>query len=473
MKRVPDPPASFASNNAGLAAMVCFGALLGLTLLKFNNPPIMERLVSPPTDVFEFVLDNPWPIRWGYALLALATLLAFLTAKLDLPSPLWLVLLPGVWLFWQLVASFGTIRPDLTYLVLAHFAACVVCFYIGLFCSSNSQSLNWILPGLLCAFLVVLAVGWQQHFGGLEQTRKYFFTYLYPKLKEVPPEYLKKLSSNRIFSTLFYPNALAGAILLLLPVVLQWVWEAKQRFTDGARSFLVAVIGIAALGCLYWSGSKGGWLLMLVLGVLWLLRRPFSKQLKQTLVIALVVVGLIAFFWRYSGFFQKGATSVSARFDYWRAAATSTLAHPLIGTGPGTFSITYQNLKRPESEMARLAHNDYLQQASDSGLPGFLLYTGSIAALLTVTYPRARASQPGAGTPPPHPGAKLEMESPRLHDNPMATSGRESSLWFAVWLGALGWALQSLVEFSLYIPALAWPAFAFLGLLLRRRFRAS
>ena len=34
---------------------------------------------------------------------------------------------------------------------------------------------------------------------------------------------------------------------------------------------------------------------------------------------------------------------------------------------------------------------------------------------------------------------------------------------FAVWLGVLGWSLQSLVEFGLYIPALAWPAFTFLG----------
>jgi hypothetical protein len=39
-----------------------------------------------------------------------------------------------------------------------------------------------------------------------------------------------------------------------------------------------------------------------------------------------------------------------------------------------------------------------------------------------------------------------------------------------LWLGTLGWALQSFVEFGLYLPALAWPAFAFLGCLLRRRF---
>ncbi len=34
-----------------------------------------------------------------------------------------------------------------------------------------------------------------------------------------------------------------------------------------------------------------------------------------------------------------------------------------------------------------------------------------------------------------------------------------------IWLGLLGWAAQCLVEFSLQIPALAWPAFALLGYL--------
>jgi hypothetical protein len=41
-------------------------------------------------------------------------------------------------------------------------------------------------------------------------------------------------------------------------------------------------------------------------------------------------------------------------------------------------------------------------------------------------------------------------------------------LAFAVWLGVLGWALQGLLEFDLYIPALAWPALTLLGWLLGR-----
>src|SRR6185295_19301397 len=152
------------------------------------------------------------------------------------------------------------------------------------------------------------------------------------------------------FSTLFYPNALAGALLLLLPPVLALIWQLRSWMTVGARSFLVAVVAIGALACLYWSGSKGGWLLMLFSGLIILLRQPFSPRLKVALVSAVLVFGLAGFVWKYSGFFQKGATSVGARFDYWRAAVQTVIAHPVVGTGPGTFAIPYARIKQPQSE---------------------------------------------------------------------------------------------------------------------------
>jgi O-antigen ligase len=345
----------------------------------------------------------------------------------------------------------------------------VVCFYVGFFSLAGFRPVAWLWPGLLLGFLIVLAVGWEQHFGGLDQTRQYFFIYIYPRLKEIPPEYLKKISSTRIFSTLFYPNALAGAILLLLPVMLQFIWNARRRFSPAARAFLAGVVGIGALGCLYWSGSKGGWLLMLVLGLIWLLRLPFRRLFKMVLITAVLLGGLAGFFWKYSSFFQKGATSVSARFDYWEAALRTTLAHPVAGTGPGTFSLAYKKVKRPESEMARLAHNDYLEQASDSGLPGFVLYSASIIGLLVFASPKPEKRGPlFAGQPQTH-GSERRDQLGGADAGLSTVSTSEQQLLFALWLGVLGWALQGLMEFGLYIPGLAWPAFTFMGVLLGRR----
>jgi O-antigen ligase len=419
-----------------------FGAFLGLCLLKFGNPPITEKWITAPAGLWELLLSYPWPIAWAYWLLALVGAVGVSVVQRKSAAAWWLVAMPLAWLIWQVLAGTQSVDPELTRPTLKHFAACVVCFYLGYFSLSRVRRVGPFWVGLICGLLVVLAVGWEQQFGGLKETRRYFFLYIYPQLKEVSPEYLKKISSDRIFSTLFYPNTLAGCLLLLLPATLAALWQARQLMTAAARWFLIGLVGIAGLACLYWSGSKGGWLLMLMLGLVALLRLPFNQQLKVVLVTSVLLAGLAGFFWRHSLFFKKGATSVSARFDYWRAAVQTAKDKPLFGTGPGTFAVAYQKLKRPESEMARLVHNDYLEQASDSGLVGFLVYALFVAGALFRSYPRAdRASE----TQP------------------------EDWLTFAVWLGLLGWALQSFAEFGLYIPALAWTAFALLGWLLARQ----
>jgi hypothetical protein len=419
-------------------------------LLKFGNPPIMERWVSPPENFLELLLGSPWPIGWAYGLLLLLAVVAVFWVWRQPSSdgyfPGWINLLPVVWLAWQAIVCSQTLSLELSLPTLKHFVSCVVCFYIGFYCLSGIERLVGFWVGLLCGFTLVLIVGWQQHFGGLQSTREFFFREIYPNLKEVSPEYLKKMSSNRIFSTLFYPNSLAGALLLFLPVTLALIAQARLFFTRGARVLLVLLVAVAALGCLLWSGSKGGWLLMLLLGWIALLRVETPKSVKYALVAAVLVAGLSGFLWRYAGFFEKGATSVSARLDYWEAAVKTAMAHPVTGTGPGTFMIPYRKIKRPESEMTRMVHNDYLEQASDSGWVGFLLYLafilGSVVGTGRLVWGKGGGAAPSRG----------------------------GSDWttYTVWLGVLGWSLQGLSEFSLYVPALAWPAFTFLGLLAGR-----
>jgi putative inorganic carbon (HCO3(-)) transporter len=419
-----------------------FGAVLGLTLLKFGNPPITEKWVTAPANGWEFLLGYPWPIAWAYWLLVPVGALGIAVARWKPVVPVWLVGLPPLWLAWQFIAGARSVGPDLTALTLKHFTACVLCLYLGYFSLSRVRRVWLFWLGLLCGFVLVLVVGWEQQFGGLKESRYYFFAYVYPYMKDVAPEYLKKISSNRIFATLFYPNALAGALLLLLPVTLAALWQLRTLLTQAARWFLMAMAGAAGLGCLYWSGSKGGWLLMLLIGLVALLRVPFSLRLKVTLVTGVLLIGLAGFFWRHAAFFQKGATSVSARFDYWRAAAQTAKDNPIFGTGPGTFALAYQKIKRPESEMSRLVHNDYLEQASDSGIPGLLAYAVFIVTAVAWSFPKAGTT---------------------------AAAKSEGWLVFAVWFGVLGWCLQSLVEFGLYLPALAWPAFTLLGWLLGRK----
>jgi O-antigen ligase len=414
----------------GIFALL-FGAFLGLALLKFPNPPIMENLVVRPTNAFEWAL-SAWPIEIAYWLLGFVAVVGLVAGPKRPNSPKWLLVLPAAWLAWQFISGTQTLSSELTKPTLRHFTTCVVCFYLGAFCLRRDRLAFGFWLMLIVAFGFVIADGFLQHFGGLAATREHYWAYVYPTQTNVAPEFIKKMNSDRIFSTLFYPNALAGALLLILPVSMAVIWRDLTRLTPAARGFLAVLLGCGGLACLFWSGSKGGWLLMLAVGVLAVLFAPVPRKLKVGIITCVAVAGLAGFALKYAGYFERKATSVSARFDYWRAAVHTVRTRPAFGTGPGTFAIAYLQVKRPESEMARLAHNDYLQQASDSGVLGFATYTAFIVGAL-------------------------------LSGRPRTNNGGTDLIRLAIWLGLLGWGAQGLLEFGLYVPALAWCAFAIMG----------
>ncbi|HUB87005.1 MAG TPA: O-antigen ligase family protein [Verrucomicrobiae bacterium] len=250
----------------------------------------------------------------------------------------------------------------------------------------------------------------------------------------VNPELLKRLSEGRVSGTLVYSNALAGVILLLFPVTLVFILNSTGKMKPPIRFAAMALALFLGSAGFFWTGSKFGWLIAIGLGGLCLLRLRWPLKLKIAAVAIVAVLGLGIFAVRFDHYFAKGATSVVARFDYWRAAVQTTLANPLLGTGPGTFQRPYAEIKSPDAEMTRLTHNDYLEQFSDSGIPGGIFYATWIFLVLAVA------------------GKKIWRAG-----NP---------IMFALLLGLLGWFIQGFGEFGLYIPASAWTAFTLLGCLL-------
>jgi hypothetical protein len=427
------------------------GLFLAFVLLKLGNPVVLDH-VAPPPEGLEEILFEAWPAAWGYGVLALVAVLGVRNWRQPGQVPGWALVLPVVWLLWQFVAATTTVDAALTKVVLPQFVAIVVCFGLGLGVGSSPGGQRvWL--GLLAGLLFVLGAGFRQQYGGLAASREFFYEHQRSGWKDVPEEHLRqleasrllvrkpdgshtinpdllpKLAKDRIFGTLVYPNALAGVVLLLLPGALMTVWRVTDRLQNVTRGVLAGLVAYMALACLYWSGSKAGWLIALVMGGGVLLNLPLPRALKLGLVITLAAGGLAGFAWKYQSYFASGARSANARFAYWKVAGDTALNRPLLGSGPGTFYAVYRQAKPPEAEIARLAHNDYLQQASDSGVIGLLAFGGFIWASLLKLHGRVR----------------------------------EDGLRFAVWLGLLGWAVQSFVEFALYIPALAWLAFFLFG----------
>ena len=347
--------------------------------------------------------------------------------------------------------------PGLTTATLWQFAGCAACYFLGALLFARDQLARWLLIGLLAAFAFCLVRAVNQrlfeypaNFQALRDGERAGWTN-FPSatvaemkgeniiittngVDVANPVILDKFAKGRVSGTLVYPNALAQIILLLWPVALVLAFGATRPFRPLVR--LAAIMLTCGLGgaAFFWTGSKLGWLIGIAVAGLGLLRLDWPKRFKFAAVAGVLVLGLGIFAVRFHHYFAAGATSAGARFDYWRAAVQTTAAHPWFGTGPGTFQRPYAQLKSPASEMARLAHNDYLEQFSDSGIPGGVAYAAWIFLAL-------------AGL-----GRKLWR------------SGDHFS--FAIFLGLLGWFAQGFGEFGLFVPALAWTAFTLLGCLL-------
>jgi O-Antigen ligase len=438
---------------------LAYGLFLGLAILKFGNPVILDQQIGTPTSLAD-AWANAWPTHWAnwifLPLAAIGGLKAF-AKNLRWPETRWLWLLPLSWFGWQLISATQTVDAGLTATTLWQFLGCIAGYFIGVFLLGNRRLVTFLLVGILAAFTLCLMKAIDQRIVEFPESRQFLVTGQNADWTNVPPKMfqelkrenivittngmvvanpaiLAKFAKGRVNGTLVYPNALAGVVLLLFPVSIVFAFNRTTSLRPFIRTLVIGLtFFLGGLG-FFWSGSKLGWLLALGLIGLYLLRLNWPARLKWSASILILVVGLGVFAVRFHHYFAAGATSVAARFDYWRAAVQTTATHPLFGTGPGTFQRPYARIKSPTAEMARLTHNDYLEQFSDSGIPGGIFYTTWIVLALIIIGRRVW----------------------RFGD----------AVTFAIFAGTLGWFIQGLGEFSLYIPALAWTAFTFMGCLL-------
>jgi O-antigen ligase len=475
---------------------LAFGLFLGLAIWKFGNPVILDQIITAPTN-WVGIWAEAWPLHWAnWLLLALSVVGAvlFLTKPARWPGSRWLWILPAIWFVWQLLSAWQSPYHDLTSPTLWQYAGCLACYFLGALVIGGRPGWRFILLGILAAFAFCLVRAVNQKLFEFPQEKHFLLESQRLGWTNMPPEtfqefkreniiintngvdianpfIIAKYDKGRVNGTLVYPNALAGIVLLLFPAAIVMVWLGTRNLRRITCVAAIALTIFLGLGGLFWSGSKSGWLIALVIGVFWLFRLKWRPRLKGAVAIALFVGGLVVFGVRFQSYFAKGATSVGARFDYWHVAAKVAVQHPAFGTGPGTFQRPYASMKRPESEMARLVHDDYLEQFSDSGLVGGTSYLGWIILLFWAI---------GRDESIRHEIAELGRNERRfflwlgfsgLLFPLFFTIGRR--LWaqsdlleFAIFTGLLGWFIQGFTEFSLFVPALAWTAFTLAGCLL-------
>ena len=151
----------------------------------------------------------------------------------------------------------------------------------------------------------------------------------------------------------------------------------------------------------------------------------------------------IADYWNRSNGYQAttpGASRFAAvgsnRPDFWRVALKAFADRPLGGLGQDNWSAYYLRARRSD-EQPRWTHSIELRLLAHTGIAGFLLFAGFLAAALTAVL------SPGA----------------RRRAGPLASAAAAAAL-----LPLVVWLVHGSVDWFWEIPALSGPALAFLAL---------
>jgi O-antigen ligase len=291
---------------------------------------------------------------------------------------------------------------------------------------------------------VILAVaGFEAVYGIVEFASGHQHIFNYAKIA-----YLESATGTFVNRNHF-ANYLAMALCLSIGVIL-FLWSRSDRSRSGKKApiemaLLVAFFAIFLGAALLLSRSRAGLLCAAIslvgFGVYSIQNR---KSIYFLFVAGLLILGIGFSFWigknpNPDRFLDLSAQmqSADARPAVWKRSAALWLDAPVIGRGASTFADAFETSANGSiSARYRHAHNDYLETLVETGLAGFLLLFGGIAATLwsTILCIQSRKSR-----------------FARFYSQAMVAA-------------AAAFLLHSFVDFSMQIPANRLLFFTILGL---------
>ncbi|MDD3154602.1 MAG: O-antigen ligase family protein [Victivallaceae bacterium] len=365
--------------------------LLPLKFGAFAVSPVTTSYF--PEDLFSWAIVT-WPgqsfgIAGGVALLLAA--IAWPMPKISLRNGSlgialgFLVLLPLAALPGFLRASCAE-YPILTLAHLAGIGCAVTAFAIA--AEADEIFRKGFFSAVAAGVLILGVLGAQQYFTGFEEQARF----LAEQQKATGAETLYsqaltgRILDTRIFATFTGCNALAGFLLLTIPVTIYTISRWSLRFEPRKWSKLLfcgtAIVLLA--GVFLGTKSRGGFLTAILMagGTFFLL--PLRRRWK-VLAASLLGCVILAGAW-YIGQRGRGFGSMAERIDYLRSGVIVLCEQPLAGTGWGDFMHEHMKLKKlPGTEAANDPHSLLTAFASQSGifgLLGVLALTGMIFFVL-------------------------------------------------------------------------------------------
>jgi O-antigen ligase len=182
------------------------------------------------------------------------------------------------------------------------------------------------------------------------------------------------------------PNDIGFALATTLPLTLWLI----GRTTGPRRVFAFGLVGLIALSILL-TLSRGALVGLAAAGVwMLLIDRRHLRALVATAAAVAVAVGLALHFEGEriaSGLKAKekvAAANVTSRLAAWHAAATFAADEPVLGVGPGNFTVRYgQVIDQPAGQpVVKVVHNAYLDVAAELGVAAMVIFIGYLAMSL-------------------------------------------------------------------------------------------
>jgi O-antigen ligase len=279
---------------------------------------------------------------------------------------------------------------------------------------------------------------------------------------------LHRLESTRIFSTFLHPNTYALFLAMAGALTMGWLWsmyDPLKRFAKSSMELplatrvaglLVLLLFAASSVLIPWNlwltQSRGGFLSAIVIVALFAAIGVGARRSASNSAIVVAGAALVLFLMlgpveavpvdklivRETSFFSrlKDTLTVTQRFSYWKATLNMVQDNPWLGIGWGAFEKAYPRYMIQGGYPTRLAHNNYLQIWAETGILGLNAFVGLWMVFLYTFWQKWR-------------GASCGMR------------GIICGLGAAI----IGFLVNSLIDFSLYEPTLAYIVFALLGLL--------
>lgn len=272
---------------------------------------------------------------------------------------------------------------------------CVLAFLLCFRLARRPQAIRRMVLGLSGLGLTEAIYGLVQYLSGWQRIFGYVKTY---DLEEATGTYINRNHyAGLLEMVLPLTFALAFYELNRIPSTAHPAWSRWRRFAASPNlSSLVLWLAIAAviLAALIFSRSRMG-ILSACLGlffIVFLAARPAGTGRSGTALGAVLLAAALALaMWIGTGTVLERFQTVSEEYSHgdstrpgiWRDTLHLIALHPWLGTGLGTFPTAYTQVQTAFlNKTVNHAHNDYLELASDLGVPVAVLITLGFAFAL-------------------------------------------------------------------------------------------